>query len=540
MLTQCKYCYGRVENLIIKFSLVALLTMGALPQCAFGQGTVNFNNGVNFVTVPTGTSARPVYYIDGATKLVGTNFLARLYYALGANQPEASLHSISNDKPSTFFAIGSPNAGKWIPSNKTIPDASTNQTITLQVLAWNSGNGAYTNYEAALAAGMEVGKSSPFNYIVPPIGGYPAQYYMEGFQSFQLYSTNIGVSSPPVILTNPASQLVTSGAMVAMNVTASGQEPLAYFWRKDGVKLNNDIHIGGATTAVLTISNAQYSDVGGYSVMVANSFGSVTSLVANLTVLFPPYFTNVADTQIFTVGSVAMVQAPSGGTPPVQYQWQFNGLPVSGATNPVLTLSAVQITNAGAYQLNASNAYGAATSPVVNVVVKQPPIVTNVIASTRVGTSVAIPCAKLLAAATDPQGYPLKLVSVVTISSNAFPVVYTNFCMVYQPATNFVGQDSIGFSVADNFGGVVGSEIIVNVLAEDSSGLNIRSITQTNASFEIGFMGMLNRAYSMQWAPRITGPWLTIGSATANAQGEGRFYDTNLVHETGFYRVIYP
>lgn len=46
----------------------------------------------------------------------------------------------------------------------------------------------------------------------------------------------------------------------------------------------------------------------------------------------------------------------SGGS--ASYQWQFNGINIAGATNPALSLSGFNWTNAGTYTLVSSNAFG--------------------------------------------------------------------------------------------------------------------------------------------------------------------------------------
>ena len=91
-------------------------------------------------------------------------------------------------------------------------------------------------------------------------------------------SAILTVISPPVIANQPADQTVVIGSDAIFNITASGASPLAYQWQINGA------NIVGATTNSLTISNANYTAQGDYHVIVTNTYGSVTSLVATLTV----------------------------------------------------------------------------------------------------------------------------------------------------------------------------------------------------------------------------------------------------------------
>ncbi|MBI4663292.1 MAG: hypothetical protein HY735_31205 [Verrucomicrobia bacterium] len=49
--------------------------------------------------------------------------------------------------------------------------------------------------------------------------------------------------------------------------------------------------------------------------------------------------------------------------PPLQYQWQRNRTNVPGATSPVLTVTNIQLADAGSYRLVVSNAFGSVASP---------------------------------------------------------------------------------------------------------------------------------------------------------------------------------
>ncbi len=88
-------------------------------------------------------------------------------------------------------------------------------------------------------------------------------------------------SSPPSITTQPANQTVVAGQTARFSVVASGLGTLTYQWQLGGTTLV------GATSSSLVINNAQGANAGNYSVVVASSFGSVTSSIASLTVNAP-------------------------------------------------------------------------------------------------------------------------------------------------------------------------------------------------------------------------------------------------------------
>jgi hypothetical protein len=95
------------------------------------------------------------------------------------------------------------------------------------------------------------------------------------------------VVEPPVISQHPVSQTVYLGETAVFSVTASGFPPVSYQWQKDLIDLAEAGHCSGVTTALLTVSNADGSDVGFYRCVVSNSEGSAASNAASLTVEGP-------------------------------------------------------------------------------------------------------------------------------------------------------------------------------------------------------------------------------------------------------------
>ena len=164
-------------------------------------------------------------------------------------------------------------------------------------------------------------------------------------------------ATPAAITTQPASQSRPAGSNVTFSVVAAGTPPLSYQWAREGVDLP------GATNASLALADVQTPIAGSYRVRVSNDSGQVLSLEALLTVTpAAPVFTTQPAGAGPLVGSPTTLAATAIGSSPIAYQWLRNGAPVSGATNPVLTLPAVQPAEAGTYSLRASNAVGTATS----------------------------------------------------------------------------------------------------------------------------------------------------------------------------------
>lgn len=73
-------------------------------------------------------------------------------------------------------------------------------------------------------------------------------------------------------------------------------------------------------------------------------------------VIGPPFIAKQPQTQTATVGDTVTFSVDATGTPQLTYQWQFNGAPIAGATGSSLTLTNVQLANAGAYAVVVTNA----------------------------------------------------------------------------------------------------------------------------------------------------------------------------------------
>jgi hypothetical protein len=106
------------------------------------------------------------------------------------------------------------------------------------------------------------------------------------------YLTGIYSSvSPPLFKVQPQPQTVPIGSTATFPTLIEGSPTIGQQWFKNGVAISN------ATNMTLTIPNATYSDAIGasYRCVATNGVGSVTSIVATLTVLPQPTFAYVTN-----------------------------------------------------------------------------------------------------------------------------------------------------------------------------------------------------------------------------------------------------
>ena len=102
---------------------------------------------------------------------------------------------------------------------------------------------------------------------------------------------SLTVQTVPVITTQPVSQTTVGGSTVSFNVAGTGGLPLSYQWQATNsgtgtfTNLVNGVQFNGVTNNVLTLSGVTTNWPPAYQVILANSYGSVTSTVANLSVL---------------------------------------------------------------------------------------------------------------------------------------------------------------------------------------------------------------------------------------------------------------
>lgn len=283
-------------------------------------------------------------YAAGWFATGGATNIARWYggawSALGAWR-SADVSALLHDG-SDLFAAG------WF---STASGSPVNYLARWDGSAWSSLGSGLNSAGLALAA-----DSSRHLFV----GGV---FYQAGDKISPLIAqANMGAvpaGQPPLITVPPANVAASVGATVDFQVAATGSPPLAYQW-----SFNGTTALAGATADFLRLVNVRPAHMGSYCVIVTNLHGAVTSAPALLAVTgVPPVVVTSPASLVVASGAAVEFRVEAAGTPPLAYQWLFNGTtPIAGATNEVLSLPNVQLSQAGSYSAKAINLYGAVTS----------------------------------------------------------------------------------------------------------------------------------------------------------------------------------
>jgi hypothetical protein len=190
------------------------------------------------------------------------------------------------------------------------------------------------------------------------------------------------------IVVQPQGGILHPGLQLA--VVATGQN-LRYQWRRDGAD------IPGATSAVLSFSDAQNETSGIYTVQVTGDGGSVVSSPAFVFVPQPSATPGTPEPQILLPPSGGAVRlggwtrlfVVASGEEPMTVTWTRNGEHVG--SGPTLTVTKARYAKAGTYRVTVSNAYGEAAAEADVQVLRAPRVrVTPRIKRVRAGSDVLL------------------------------------------------------------------------------------------------------------------------------------------------------
>jgi glucose/arabinose dehydrogenase len=234
--------------------------------------------------------------------------------------------------------------------------ASGNPASTFQ---WRKGGMGLTG---------ETSDTLEFTAIDPSAeGGYDVVVSNDGGSVTSRVAT-VTVIVAPTITLEPINIFAGEGTDTNLTVAASsGNGTLTFHWRKGGVNLTT----GG--NAALDFPNIQPSAEGDYDAIVSNEAGSVTSMVATVTVESPPAITSHPADTVMCPGGTAIFSVTASGDQPLSFQWRRDGTDIPMATNASLTNMNVQMSmNGDIFDVVLTNAFGSVTSNPAMLAVNPP------------------------------------------------------------------------------------------------------------------------------------------------------------------------
>ena len=242
--------------------------------------------------------------------------------------------------------------------------ASGNPTPTVQ---WRK-NG--TNISGATATTFTLSSAQPAD---------AANYDAVFTNSVGSASSNVAVLTvnfAPTFTIQPNNTTVNQSLTATFTAAASGVPAPTFQWSKNGNA------IGGATAATLSISNAQSTDAGSYTVLATNSLGSATSNAATLTVALASVSVVTSATTANGVVGAAFFYAITATNNPATLN--ATGLPTGLAVDSASGIISGTPTTAAisTISLSANNAGGTGPVTTLTLTVGNRPTITSATSAT--------------------------------------------------------------------------------------------------------------------------------------------------------------
>ncbi len=193
--------------------------------------------------------------------------------------------------------------------------------VNTQWVAWmatlsGSGTNAIKPLIPAAQADVDTVPGSDESDFVYYLQTYPTPVTPKGFHGVSFWDcqehsadqwTAIGATNIALMTTNapgipgqPYNQCVDPGGTAVFGARAYGAPTLRYQWRFNGTNITS------ATGSSLSVTGAQATNAGSYTVVVTNASGAVTSRVAKLTVTTPSPVLQLAFADDFETNSAAL------------------------------------------------------------------------------------------------------------------------------------------------------------------------------------------------------------------------------------------
>jgi hypothetical protein len=181
--------------------------------------------------------------------------------------------------------------------------------------------------------------------------------------------SNLGYTQAfaPFFITQPQDANVNSGQAASFSCLVSGDLPISYQWRKNGSL------ISGAINNIYDIASASETDIGSYSVIATNAAASVDSAFVHLSINEAPSIQTQPISVTGDSGSSCQFYVVAQGTSPLVYQWEKDGVAISGANTNTYQVQQIKDSDAGNYLATITNVAGSIQTDIATLTVITPP-----------------------------------------------------------------------------------------------------------------------------------------------------------------------
>ena len=281
----------------------ATWTPNVIPFSSIAPGMTAFYwQAIGFISTNEGFAGGSTAAISGntANSLLHTTDGGASWSPVGYDNSQ-SINRIRVLSPTIAYASGQKLHVFRIALTNAIPPQSLTNTIgtsaTFAVTAYGTAPLAYHwRFNGTNLAGANTNSFTIASVQATNAGSYAVVIsdYSGSITSAPATLTVIGVPVAPSITTQPQSQLVNVGSNATFAVGATGTAPLSYQWRF------NTTNLASATNTSYTRTNVQAGTTGDYTVVVTNAAGSITSVIATLTLGFADDFDGYATPSVVT------------------------------------------------------------------------------------------------------------------------------------------------------------------------------------------------------------------------------------------------
>jgi hypothetical protein len=323
--------------------------------------------------VPVITWTNPVPIVYGtALSVTQLNASSSIGGSFAYTPPAGTvLNAGSSQVLMAVFSPADPNTAAGATNTVLLTVQPANQTITFPGIPTQSVNAGPITLAATASSGLPVTYSLDSGPALLAgnllsVTGTPGQVTVRASQSGNMnynaaadvvQSFLVVTNSMPLITSQPTNLMVNLGSDAAFSVSATTL-PLNYQWYFNGFSLT------GATNATLLLPRTTTNVAGPYKAILSNPVGSVTSVVAVLTVLAPtgvPQITSQPQSKTIRAGESASFTVGATGNATLYYQWYLGASPntnglILGATGTAYSTLAIS-TNTS-YWVSVHNSLG--------------------------------------------------------------------------------------------------------------------------------------------------------------------------------------